>query len=120
MEKVYDNIFNKNKLSLKGENNKSNVFCVMRDRLLKKIGTVQKESSSSEDIYRASRRELLSDLDETLAELRYARNCFENAREPEIIEACVYEIKSAEARYNYLLRKAKESKLSQTRSLKLF
>lgn len=56
-----------------------------------------------------SRRELLKEIDETLSELRYARALFESAYEPEIVEACVYKIKSAEARYNYLLRKAKET-----------
>lgn len=56
-----------------------------------------------------TKRELLRELDETLSDLHYARACFESASEPEIVEACVYKIKSAEARYAYLLRKAKES-----------
>lgn len=55
------------------------------------------------------KRELLRELDETLSDLRYARALFEDANEPELVEACVYKIKSAEARYAYLLRKAKES-----------
>ena len=55
-----------------------------------------------------SRRELLRELDETLSDLHYAHACFESANEPEIVEACVYKIKSAEARYAYLLRKATE------------
>ena len=61
-----------------------------------------------------SRRTLLKEIDETLSELRYARALFESAYEPEIIEACVYKIKSAEARYNYLLRKAKETNTART------
>lgn len=60
-----------------------------------------------------TRRTLLNEIDETLSELRYARACFENASDPEIVEASVYKIKSAEARYNYLLRKAKESNISR-------
>ncbi len=55
----------------------------------------------------AEKRELLSDIDATLADLRYARTCFAEATDPEIIEACVYEIKSAESRYGFLLRRAK-------------
>ena len=66
-------------------------------------------SKPEEDPGTVSRRALLRELDDTLAELRYARNCFENASDPEIVEACVYEIKSAEARYSFLLRKAKET-----------
>ena len=37
----------------------------------------------------------------------YAR--FDASTEPELIEACVYEINAAQARYNYLLRLVKES-----------
>lgn len=66
-------------------------------------------SKPEEDPEVVSRRALLRELDDTLAELRYARSCFENASDPEIVEACVYEIKSAEARYSFLLRKAKET-----------
>ena len=53
------------------------------------------------------RRALLSDIEDALTDIRHARNCFEEARDPEIIEACIFEIKSAEARYSFLLRKAK-------------
>ncbi|MEG2376998.1 MAG: DUF2508 family protein [Clostridia bacterium] len=60
------------------------------------------------------RRALLRELDATLSELRCARTCFEQAKDPEIIEACVYEIKSAESRYSFLLRRAKESGFSET------
>lgn len=63
----------------------------------------------TEDEATLSKRELLRELDDTLKDLHYARACFESASEPEIVEACVYKIKSAEARYAYLLRKAKEN-----------
>ena len=62
----------------------------------------KKEISVSEE-----KKKLLSEIEEALSDLRYAKNCFEEAREPEMIEACIYEIKSAEARYSFLLRKAK-------------
>lgn len=62
----------------------------------------KKETSVSEE-----KKKLLSEIEEALSDLRYARSCFEEASEPEMIEACIYEIKSAEARYNFLLRKAK-------------
>jgi hypothetical protein len=40
-------------------------------------------------------------------EAAYAR--FNQSTEPELVEACVYEINAAQARYNYLLRRIKES-----------
>ena len=70
---------------------------------------LKKFERHKEDADSVSRRALLRELDETLSELRYARACFENASDPEIVEACVYKIKSAEARYSYLLRRAKET-----------
>ncbi|MBR3848801.1 MAG: DUF2508 family protein [Oscillospiraceae bacterium] len=53
------------------------------------------------------RQALLSDIEAALTDIRHARNCFEEARDPEMIEACIFEIKSAEARYSFLIRKAK-------------
>ena len=53
------------------------------------------------------KEKLLYEIEEAISDLRYARNCFKEAHEPEMIEACIYEIKSAEARYSFLLRKAK-------------
>ncbi len=70
--------------------------------LIKK--TFSKETENSEDI---ERQALLSDIEDAISDIRYARNCFEEAKDPEMIEACIFEIKSAEARYSFLLRKAK-------------
>lgn len=64
--------------------------------------TKKKEPDLSEE-----RKQLLADIEKALDDLRYARDCFSAARDPEIIEACIFEIKSAEARYSFLLRKAK-------------
>ena len=64
-------------------------------------------SKDAEDIADAERRNLLSDIEKALSDIRHARNCFEEARDPEMIEACIFEIKSAEARYSFLIRKAK-------------
>lgn len=64
--------------------------------------TKKKEPSISEE-----RKQLLCDIEQALEDLRHARDCFSSARDPEIIEACIFEIKSAEARYSFLIRKAK-------------
>ncbi len=74
---------------------------------VRKIASVIEKRKPQIDEDSLARRELLADIEETLSDLRHARSCFENARDPEVIEACVYEIKSAETRYSFLLRKAK-------------
>ncbi len=63
-----------------------------------------KEPENTKEI---ERQALLEDIEQAISDIRYARNCFEEARDPEMIEACIFEIKSAEARYSFLLRKAK-------------
>lgn len=47
----------------------------------------------------------LSDLRDALADA-YTR--FDTATEPELVDACVYEINAAQSRYNYQLRLIKE------------
>ena len=59
------------------------------------------------------KRILLRELDDTLYTLRCARLNFQQATSPEIVEACIYEIKSAESRYCHLLRRAKQLQLER-------
>ena len=53
--------------------------------------------------------ELLNALEKTRFALESARISFDNASEPELVDATVYEINSLQARYNYLLRRAREA-----------
>ena len=57
----------------------------------------------------AEQDELLSALAETRSALEGARLSFENASEPELVDATVFEINSLQARYNYLLRRVRET-----------
>ena len=59
---------------------------------------------------------LLNELEHALPDLRVARTAFSEARDSDLIEALIYEMKTAEARYAFLLKKAKENGLTQTRS----
>ncbi|MBQ3055279.1 MAG: DUF2508 family protein [Oscillospiraceae bacterium] len=65
---------------------------------------------------RAREIHLLNELERALATLRAARTAFSEARDPDLIEALIYEMKTAEARYCFLLKKAKENGLTQERS----
>lgn len=58
---------------------------------------------------RGEMQPLFDDLDSTRSALACAYARFNASTEPELIEACVYEINAAQARYNYLLRLVKES-----------
>ncbi len=59
------------------------------------------------------KREILEAMRRTREELRMARAFFNDACEPELVEASVYEINSLQARYAYFLRLARELKCEQ-------
>lgn len=53
-------------------------------------------------------QELLRELSELRGALAAAYMRFDTATEPELVDACVYEINAAQSRYNYQLRLIKE------------
>ena len=67
------------------------------------------KSVSSFGKYRgdSDRAGLLEELQDVISELNNAYINFNSALEPELIEACIYEINALQARYAYLLRSAR-------------
>ena len=55
--------------------------------------------------------ELKTSLQETQSALNSAYTAFDYASDPELTEACIYEIQSLQARMNYLVRQIKEMEL---------
>lgn len=55
--------------------------------------------------------ELKTSLQETRTALNHAYTAFDYASDPELTEACIYEIQSLQARMNYLVRRIKEFEL---------
>ncbi|SMC72204.1 DUF2508 family protein [Papillibacter cinnamivorans] len=70
-----------------------------------KVFPFRKRQETEEE---TERRELLLSLKDTQRLIRQAYLEFNTAKDPELIEACVYEINSLQARYAYLLRRIKE------------
>jgi hypothetical protein len=54
------------------------------------------------------RKDLWEGLTRTRVQINQAYLCFNSADDPDLIESYVYEINALQARYNYLLRRAKE------------
>ena len=52
-------------------------------------------------------QEILGALRETQRALSHAYLAFDDAVDPELVESCIYEIRSLQARINYLLRRMK-------------
>lgn len=55
--------------------------------------------------------ELKTSLQETQVALNHAYTAFDYTSDPELTEACIYEIQSLQARMNYLVRRIKEFEL---------
>ena len=55
--------------------------------------------------------ELKTSLQETQSALNSAYTAFDYASDPELTEACIFEIRSLQARMNYLVRQIKELEL---------
>ena len=55
--------------------------------------------------------ELKTSLRETQDALNHAHAAFDYTSDPELTEACIYEIRSLQARMNYLVRQIKELEL---------
>ena len=56
----------------------------------------------------SSLQELFTELSDTRFALSQAFDRFNNTTEPELVDACIFEISATQARYSYLLRVIKE------------
>ena len=65
------------------------------------------------DALEEDKRDIIEAMRQTRTDLRNARAAFNNACEPELVEAAVYEINALQARYAYFLRLAKERQCEQ-------
>ena len=51
---------------------------------------------------------LQTELEQTKVNLQQAYGAFEQMTDPDLVEACIFEIKANSARYDYLLRQLKQ------------
>ena len=58
---------------------------------------------------------LLKDIQKVKSELDCAYSNFENAVEPDLIDCYIYQLKSAQMRYKFLLNRAKQAELHEKR-----
>ena len=62
-------------------------------------------------------RELMDSLQQTQWNLDRAHAAFNDALDPELVEAAIYEIRSHQSRMNYLLRQIKETEQTEAAAL---
>ena len=61
---------------------------------------------------------LLAEYYDTLIQLRHVRSVFQQVTDPDLINACVYEMTALQQRYTFLLQRIKAEKLTALRVLK--
>lgn len=69
----------------------------------KLFGLMRREEEAGDD-----RKMILEAIKKTREHLRLARLSFDNVSDPDLVEASIYEINALQARYSYLLKKARE------------
>ena len=75
----------------------------MTDLVMRALG-LKKEVASQED---SERLELMDGLERNRVQMQQAYLQFDTVEDPDLIESSVFEIKSLQARYTYLLRRVK-------------
>ena len=63
-------------------------------------------------------RRLLGEYYDTLIQLRQVRAAFQQVTDPDLINACVYEMNALQERYSYLLERIRREKLTDLRVLR--
>jgi hypothetical protein len=78
----------------------------------------RKKLKHSEEEQKQENQRLLEEYYDTLIQLRHVRAVFQQVTDPELINACVYEMNALQQRYTYLLQRIKAEKLTALRVLK--
>ena len=78
----------------------------------------RKQLKITEQEKQQENKRLLEEYYDVLVQLRHVRSVFQQVTDPELINACVYEMNALQQRYTYLLQRIKAEKLTALRVLK--
>lgn len=78
----------------------------------------RKQLKISEQEKQQENQRLLEEYYDTLVQLQHVRSAFQQVTDPDLINACVYEMNALQQRYSYLLQQIKAEKLTALRVLK--
>ncbi len=78
----------------------------------------RRQSKMSAQEKQQENQRLLGEYYDTLIQLRQVRAAFQQVTDPDLINACVYEMNALQQRYSYLLQRVKEERITALRVLK--
>lgn len=84
---------------------------------MQKLQTKKTDRRTEKERTKENQR-LLEEYYDTLLQLRQVRAAFQQVTDPELINACVYEMNAMQQRYSYLLQRIREEKLTCFRVLR--
>ena len=84
---------------------------------MQKLQTKKNDRRTEKERTKENQR-LLEEYYDTLLQLRQVRAAFQQVTDPELINACVYEMNAMQQRYSYLLQRIREEKLTWLRVLR--
>ena len=84
---------------------------------MQKLQTKKTDRRTEKERTKENQR-LLEEYYDTLLQLRQVRAAFQQVTDPELINACVYEMNAMQQRYSYLLLRIREDKLTCLRVLR--
>ena len=84
---------------------------------MQKLQTKKSDRRTEKERTKENQR-LLEEYYDTLLQLRQVRAAFQQVTDPELINACVYEMNAMQQRYYYLLQRIREEKLTCIRVLR--
>ena len=84
---------------------------------MQKLQTKKNDRRTEKERTKENQR-LLEEYYDTLLQLRQVRAAFQQVTDPELINACVYEMNAMQQRYSYLLQRIREEKLTFLRVLR--
>lgn len=84
---------------------------------MQKLQTKKNDRRTEKERTKENQR-LLEEYYDTLLQLRQVRAAFQQVTDPELINACVYEMNAMQQRYSYLHQRIREEKLTCFRVLR--
>ena len=78
----------------------------------------RKQLKMTEQERQQENQRLLAEYYDTLIQLRHVRSVFQQVTDPDLINACVYEMNALQQRYTFVLQRIKAEKLTALRVLK--
>ncbi len=82
-------------------------------RRFQSIGIAKGQEDLEQQDKQQEREKILAEIKKVSGQIARIESCFQMTSDEDLIDSCIYEMESLNARYRYLLRKAREEGVSR-------